>query len=178
MLATSRPYFATEMNQKRTARWPIRTDSWRAAVMTRCEQDLFSQLWCNLCLQSKIWLSFVIVGFCRALKALIFLPLYYIHRKPYRYFFQKLLLWGQYIWGRLYHVPKYTIFTLSRCWGTMFLPSSPNCVLSHSPHGNWMVDEPLSSQKEPHSWKMMKPRIHFSFPLLSLADSSHFYHSR
>lgn len=60
----------------------------------------------------------------------------------------------------------------------MFLPSSPNRVLSHSPHGSWMVDEPLGSQEEPHSWKMMKPRIHFSFPLLSLADSSHFYHSR
>lgn len=37
-----------------------------------------------------------------------------------------------------------------------FSPSSPNCTLSCSPHSSWMVDEPLGSQKELHSWKMMK----------------------
>lgn len=65
---------------------------------------------------------------------------------------------------------------LSVLKGRVF-PCSPNCTFSCSPHGSWMVDEALGSQKELHSWKMMKPRIHFSFPLLSLADSSHFYHS-
>lgn len=106
-----------------------------------------------------------------------FPALYYIHRKPYWYFFQEFSLWGQYVWRHLYHVPRYTILAFSVCWRTLFLPSSPDCTLSCSPHGSWMVDEALGSQKELHSWKMMKPRIHFSFPPLSLADSSHFYHS-
>lgn len=135
----------------------------------------------RLCLQSKVWLSFIIVGLCRRLKALIFL--YYIHRKPYWFFVcfffsQKVSLWGQDIWRHLYHVPKYTVFTLSRCWRTAFLPSSLNSTRSCSPHGSRMVDELLGSQKELHSWKMMKPRIHFLFPPPSLADSSDFYHSK
>lgn len=106
--------------------------------------------------------------------------LFYFFREPYQYFlffFCRVSHFGQHIWRYLYRISKYTIFTLRRCWRTTYLPS-PNRMLSHSPHSSWMVDELLGSQKELHSWKMMKIRIHFSFPPLSLADSSHFYHSK
>lgn len=106
-----------------------------------------------------------------------FPALYYIHRKHYWDFFsESFTKRSVHLKTSISHTQIYYSGLLSVLEDCV-LPPSPNCTLSCSPHGSWMGDEALGSQKELHSWKMMKPRIHFSFPLLSLADSSHFYHS-